>query len=56
MDNELLLKNYKNNTNRHRIEMVRLRNLMTRGIISKKEAIDSFQKYLQNEFGRKIYK
>lgn len=44
---------YKNTTNRHRMEMLRLRSLVKRGHITRSEAVEMFQKYLEHQLGRR---
>jgi hypothetical protein len=48
------IKAYKNTTNRHRMEAVRLLSLVKRGLMTKQEAIDTYTNYLECQFGRQV--
>jgi hypothetical protein len=54
MKNLTLVKDYKNTTNRHRMEAVRLLSLVKRGLMTKQEAIDTYTNYLECQFGRQL--
>ena len=48
------IKTYKNTTNRHRMEAVRLLSLVKRGIMTRQEAISAYADYLECQFGRQL--
>ena len=48
------IKAYKNTTNRHRMEAVRLLNLVKRGLMTRQEAISVYADYLECQFGRQV--
>ena len=52
----ILNKKQKNTINRHRMEMVRLMNLVKRGYMTKQEAIHEFSDYLEYNYGRTVFR
>ena len=45
----------KNTTNRHRIEMVRIRSLYKRGYITRQQALNMFKTYLEHSLGKQRF-